>query len=171
MYDFWVHIAMTVAAFVGSPCSGRQALSTEINNTLTDVNQDTDKYHAAWHAMQAKEGSSPEEAKALWLQWVRNNMQNATANCDTRSLGSALHAVQDSFASGHAGFQQWAGGIPTIGHLIGDLAPTPDQWNQAVAASKALVAKFEQACCCKKNNPPPAAPKPRKIVGGGGRRP
>lgn len=101
--------------------------------------------NAHWHAM--RDGTSdqtPEQAEAAFDAYVSEQM----ATCTVPGLGRAMHAVQDRFASGHRGFQPWAGGIPGPRHIRGDILPSQGSLAAAVEASKRLLSEFEAKCKC-----------------------
>jgi RHS repeat-associated protein len=102
-----------------------------------------------WHAM--RDGTDPKEtvdtARDKYNNYV--NSQMAACNCD--ALAKALHAVQDSFPSGHTGFQPWDGGswffhFPGWSHLYHDMFPSAEVLTNAVDASAAMLSRYNKAC-------------------------
>jgi hypothetical protein len=67
-----------------------------------------------------------------------------------KGLARALHAVQDSAARGHKGFQPWFGGVPSKEHVAGDADPTPDEVTDAVEKSKNVLQRYKEKCTCDK---------------------
>jgi hypothetical protein len=101
-----------------------------------------------WHAM--RDGTNPREtvetARAKYLQYVQD--QVGLCSCD--GLARALHAVQDSFASGHVGFQPWYGGgpfgWPGASHLYHDMYPSDVEKSSATDASAAMLSRYNHSC-------------------------
>jgi hypothetical protein len=59
---------------------------------------------------------------------------------DLRSgdTAAAMHTIEDAYASGHAGFQYWPGGLPTLSHDYGDWFPS----NQVVGNAASAATQF-----------------------------
>jgi RHS repeat-associated protein len=90
------------------------------------------------------------EARSRWLGFIWENV----ASCTPMGLGFALHALQDSFSHGHAGFEPWDGGftkhnIPTPDHIWVDTVIDYGTFNRAVEASAELIKA--QAKLCRSN--------------------
>lgn len=92
--------------------------------------------NAFWHAMSST-ALTPEEAADAMEQYVRAAME-------TGDLAAALHALQDGFARGHAGFQIYLGRLRDLPrhHILGDWCPSSQEWNSAEGASRALIRQF-----------------------------
>ena len=103
-----------------------------------------------WHAMSdGTSGQTPAEAEVLFNNYVESQLASGTQE----GLARALHAVQDSFAGGHAGFQPWDGGstslhIPSLSHILADTFPSPATLAKAVQASKDIIDKFNSQHGC-----------------------
>jgi hypothetical protein len=100
--------------------------------------------NSAWHAMRDGKNpkATPESAKKDFDDFV--DQQWKTCTCG--GLARALHAVQDSFARGHAGFQPWSGGIPSPSHVFGDAYPSRTERSRAENASAELIRKYTRSC-------------------------
>jgi RHS repeat-associated protein len=98
-----------------------------------------------WHAMRdGKTGQSVEEAESLFNDYIARNI----AECTPEGLARAMHAAQDSAASGHRGFQPWSGGIPSPSHIRGDILPSQRSYADAIKKSKEILDRYRQACSC-----------------------
>lgn len=106
--------------------------------------QNADAEHSPWHAM-CGPGQSASEVEST----IQNMIDKAIANCDWDLLMRASHAVHDSSARGHKGCQKWNGHV-SIDHLKGDMSPTRDAYNEALANSRSLIQKFKEKCLCQK---------------------
>ena len=84
------------------------------------------------------------QAQNLW----RNYIEDELKSCTIKGLGHALHAMQDSFAPGHSGFQEWGGGIPSPEHREGDINPPASALRSALGASIDLIERYKKMCPC-----------------------
>ena len=107
-----------------------------------------DPANAHWHAMRdgTDPGSTAQGAQRAYLDYVDQSWKL----CTCLGLARALHAVQDSFAEGHAGFQPWAGGgflgLPSPSHAYHDGYPSKGERGVATAASAELIRKYKAQC-------------------------
>ena len=86
-------------------------------------------------------------ARIMWLHFILEN----ASKCTGTGLGYALHALQDHYAKGHADFEYWGGGIPSVSHLIADTGPDKENLHGAIFASADLIELFYRTCksqCC-----------------------
>jgi RHS repeat-associated protein len=107
-----------------------------------------DPVNSFWHAM--SNGLTDQPA------WLANDLFNdyvdeQIASCKTAGLARALHAVQDSAARGHQGFQPWNGGatplhVPSLSHINGDWNPSAAEKAEAVQKSKTIIQRFKETC-------------------------
>ena len=103
-----------------------------------------------WHAMSdGIEKQSPEDAQHQYDEYVSQN----ASSCDLGQLARALHAVQDSYSPAHRGFQPWKGTFRTnpfrlAWHGLQDTFAMPGTYDQAVAASAAIINAAAAACNC-----------------------
>lgn len=100
-----------------------------------------------WHAM--SDGTSrqtPQEAEKLYNSYVESNLASGTQD----GLARALHAIQDSAAEGHRGFQPWPGGIPSLDHIRDDIWPSQQSLAEAIQKTRDALNRFGGACGCKK---------------------
>jgi hypothetical protein len=139
------HSEITRQAIAGDPIfeamKGLPMQAQDVD-TLTGSQQPQNSH---WHAMcDGKAGESKEQAEAKYNKYVDEQIRT----CTPAGLARALHAVQDSAARGHKGFQCWAGGLPTRKHAAGDFFPTVAEWNDAVQKSKDLLARYKEVCPC-----------------------
>jgi len=118
---------------------------------LVDTLEGTqDPANSFWHAMRDGSNGSkqtPEMAKSKFDNYVDQSWKS----CDCAGLARALHAIQDSFAAGHRGFQPWDGGstslhLPTAAHAYHDGYPTKQEYNDAVNASVEQIKKYNKNC-------------------------
>ena len=107
-----------------------------------------DPANAYWHAMSdALTGQTPDQAQTLYLQYVDQQI----ATCTQQGLARALHAVEDSAAEGHQGFQPWDGGtygVPSWTHLMADWFPSDASVANAVEQAQYVLFQYEKTCPC-----------------------
>ena len=87
---------------------------------------------------------------------TKNYIESEMEKCTLPSLANALHAIQDGFAFGHRGEQEWKGDprqpggeswFNAIWHVIsGDLLPSS---GEARAATKSAIEQYCSKCCKK----------------------
>ena len=62
------------------------------------------------HAMRdGRQGQTGEEAEGCWAGWIERQLSTASEWNSAWHFGVAGHAIADSFAPSHAGFQPWNG--------------------------------------------------------------
>lgn len=100
--------------------------------------------NSAWHAMRDGTDSrvTPQSARREFNDFVDQQWKR----CACSGLARALHAVQDSYARGHAGFQPWSGGLPKPSHVYHDAYPSKGEYDGAVDASAGLIRKYNRKC-------------------------
>jgi RHS repeat-associated protein len=109
-----------------------------------------DAENAYWHAMSdGTHGQTSAAAETLYNKYVAENSSAGTL----QGLAQALHAVQDSVASGHVGFQPWNGGNwpfgqPSAPHIYGDFSPSQSVMDSAVAKSREILAPLNLPSLC-----------------------
>ena len=108
-------------------------------------NGSQDPENAYMHAM--RDGVSGESAEHAREQYDRF-IESEIARCTPDGLARALHAAQDSAASGHKDFQPWYGGMPSRSHLKGDFFPNGAEWSDAVQKSREVIDRYETRCQC-----------------------
>ena len=97
------------------------------------------------HAMRnGVSGQSVADAQRQYNAFIDSELNKCTLD----GLANAMHAVQDSAASGHKGFQKWNGGMPSASHLHGDFLPGDGEWQDAVQKTKQLMDRFKRRCGC-----------------------
>jgi len=98
-----------------------------------------------WHAMRdGTTGQTIVEAERLYEEYVRSNAGSGTV----AGLARAMHAVQDSAAGGHKGFQPWSGGLPSRSHARDDWTPSPESIADAINKATELLKQYGGACGC-----------------------
>jgi hypothetical protein len=98
-----------------------------------------------WHAMtNGRNGESPADAERKYNNYVDSEL----GKCTLDGLANALHAVQDSAASGHKGFQRWNGGSPSGSHMKGDFFPKPADWDDGKQKTRDLMDRYKRRCGC-----------------------
>ncbi|MCL2306842.1 MAG: hypothetical protein FWC38_01110 [Proteobacteria bacterium] len=142
LFTPWNHNDMTKAAMsgTGNSCTNLPALVALVDKLPGSQNIE----NSHWHAMRPCHGS-PEAAQRAFNSYIDASLKE----CTCEGLARALHAVQDSFARGHAGFQPWCGGTPSASHLWHDGNPSPQDRNGAINASAGLIRQFNDKCKCK----------------------
>jgi RHS repeat-associated protein len=101
-------------------------------------------FNAYMHGMRdGTVNQSVSDAKKLFNNYIDNSIAMGTMYY----LASALHAVQDSAAAGHTGFQPWNGGFPSAEHFRGDSNPSQDSINEAIQKSKDILNRFPKCGC------------------------
>jgi len=99
-----------------------------------------------WHGMSdGTSGQTPQQAEDLFNNYVDANIAAGTPD----GLARALHAVQDSAASGHKGFQPWTGGLPGPRHIKGDFLPSQASYTEAIQKSRDVIDRYNKTCGCK----------------------
>ena len=136
-----VHNEITVAALAvaGGVCLNLPADVANVD--WLDGSQNPKNAH--WHAM--RDGTNPNATPGTAQNDFNEYVSGQWKSCSCSGLARALHAVQDSFARGHAGNQPWSGGLPTPAHGYHDGYPK-DERKGAEKASADLITKFKNGC-------------------------
>ena len=72
-------------------------------------------------------------------QAFQGAQQQLIDDINSGDTSKALHTIEDAYAAGHRGFQNWPGGIPNEAHERGDWNPSlADVANAAAAATQFL---------------------------------
>jgi RHS repeat-associated protein len=100
--------------------------------------------NSAWHAM--RDGTNPAATTTSAGKAFKDFVDQQWKLCTCAGLARALHALQDSYARGHAGFQPWSGGLPTPAHAYHDAYPSRNERAGAVGASADLIRKYRAKC-------------------------
>jgi RHS repeat-associated protein len=107
-----------------------------------------DPVNSFWHAMSDGLINQP-----AWLaqDLFNDYVDTQLSSCTIEGLARALHAVQDSAARGHKGFQPWYGGstplhIPSLSHINGDWNPSAAEKTEAVQKSRGIIQRFKKSC-------------------------
>jgi len=137
-----VHNEITAAAMAlaGSPCPDLPA-----GVAMADwLPGSQDPKNAHWHAMRdgTNKNATPISAKRDYEEYV----EDQSKSCTCSGLQRALHAIQDSFARGHAGGQPWSGGLPSVSHVHHDSYPSKQERMQAVDATVKAIEKYKKEC-------------------------
>jgi RHS repeat-associated protein len=103
-----------------------------------------DTQNAYWHAM--RNGRDPTNTVSAARKAFGKYVDVESRSCTCEGLARALHAVQDSHAAGHSGFQPWNGGIPSASHIWQDATPVSREWDGAVQDSAKLIRKYQKEC-------------------------
>jgi len=140
------HSNMTREALSGDSCIDVEKLARETQDADYAPGSQAPA-NAHWHAMSdGKTGESAESARAKYEKFVDESL----AQCTLPALARALHAVQDSAADGHKGFQPWSGGLPSRSHAKADFFPSKESWAEGVQKTKDLIGRHKEKCgCCK----------------------
>ncbi|MEO8017120.1 MAG: RHS repeat-associated core domain-containing protein [Pseudomonadota bacterium] len=124
----------------GSSCSDLQQLVALVD-TLPGSQDPANSY---WHAM--RDGTNANETAATASAKYDEYVDQQWKTCICGGLARALHAMQDSFPAGHAGFQPWSGGLPSVSHVYHDGYPSPQVRSSAVNASARVIRDYEKNC-------------------------
>ena len=95
--------------------------------------------NAAWHAM--RDGTNPSVDTEVAQNNFNDFVDQQWKTCTCAGLARALHAVQDSYARGHKGFQPWSGGLPSMSHVYHDAYPSRGERSSTINASVDLMKK------------------------------
>jgi RHS repeat-associated protein len=78
----------------------------------------------------------------------KNYLDREIGTCTADGLAKALHAIQDSYAAGHSGLQNYNGQVEDLSlyHLYRDFFPTLDQAAGAILASQSAMEQFRERC-------------------------
>lgn len=125
----------------GGGCFDLEQLSTATQD-IDYESHSQDPASAYKHAMRNCRGQTAAAAEMAYNAYVDGQV----SSCTLSGLAHALHAVQDSTAPGHRGFQPWCGGVPSASHLAGDFGR--DGWNDAVIKTRELIQRFKAQCPC-----------------------
>ena len=138
------HSNMTRDALQGEKCIDVDDLAMRTQNV--DYEHGSQRPENAYkHAMRnGASGQSAADAQRQYNDYVATQL----SKCTLDGLAHALHAVQDSTASGHAGFQPWDGGVPSPAHMKGDFAPSNANWEAGKQKTRDLIDQYKKKCGC-----------------------
>jgi RHS repeat-associated protein len=111
-----------------------------------DGTQGTDSSHR--HAMCTKTKFS-HYTKEQCRRKTEEFVQSELSGCTLDGLANAIHAVQDSYAGGHAGYQTYDGLVGPI-HILQDLAPNRTHRSRMISDTNALIKAWKTTCGCRK---------------------
>lgn len=142
------HSNMTRDALAGETCVDIEDLAMRTQNVDYQRNTQSPQ-NSHRHAMSnGAAGESASDAEQRYNNYVGSQL----SSCTIQGLANALHAVQDSTAPGHRGFQAWRGGMPSFSHIGKDFAPGDAAWEDGKQQTKQLFEQFKARCgCCKKS--------------------
>jgi len=138
------HATITLGAFSGSNFSDSFAMEVMKEAVKYDFLNGTQEIDLAHTHSQSRPRQDFEEARRMSDSFV-NYQVNL---CTPRGLGWALHAIQDRYGRGHAGFSEYEGffRLGMIFHAVDDWWLSGEQKAAALAASKALIQRYQQNC-------------------------
>ncbi len=141
--------------------AGCDKLADDLGNAAYDADKgtqgpfDSHNHHMGEPAHDGEPAESTAEAQAGFETFVADQLAVGGA----AGVGTAAHAVQDGFAPGHRDFQTWNGTgyemrhnpLALTGHILADFFASPATYNDAVAATQALIeeAMKNNPCLCK----------------------
>ena len=147
LFSGYYHEQITERAEKQMGMTGFQGLPQDVSG-VDNIPHSQDPQNSYWHAMSnGLTHESPQHAEKLFDNYVTSQI----ATCTQEGLARALHAVQDSTAAGHQGFQPWSGWLHPImvaRHALGDIAPDAKNVDSAVQKSKMVIKRFEEKCPC-----------------------
>ncbi len=138
------HSILTQDALSGDACFDTNDLAMRTQN-VDYVSGSQSPANAHWHAM--RDGTSGESAIDAERRYD-NYVEEQIRSCSVDGLARALHAVQDSAARGHKGFQSWSGGVPSGSHTQSDFFPSANEWQEALQKSRDVVQRIKERCSC-----------------------
>jgi RHS repeat-associated protein len=152
LFGFPEHVSITNAALGDDTSFPGLGLNVAGVDFLPGLQDPVNSY---MHAMSdGTTGQTVAQAQALYEQYVNAQI----ASCTQLGLARALHAVEDSAASGHSGFHPWEGGIPSLSHMWGDFFPSSAAVEEATQKAREVIARFKQQCSCHKSSTSSPAP-------------
>jgi len=140
-----IHYQMTTA---GAAQAGLTSAQSEVlAQKVRDVDilpGSQDSANAYMHAM-CGPGLDTTTCERMFFEYVHHQMQECTLD----GLAKAIHAVQDSFARGHSGFQSYAGLLSVSGlHVYYDEFPTETEQKVVPQVTKDLIEEYKKQCSC-----------------------
>ncbi|WP_082541871.1 MULTISPECIES: hypothetical protein [unclassified Rhizobacter] len=133
-------ITTAAIAIAGSPCPN---LPAAVANADWFTGSQAPA-NAHWHAMRdgTNRNATVDSASRDFNEFV--DRQWKTCTCE--GLARAMHAIQDSYARGHAGFQPWSGGVPSVSHAYADAYPSKSERDGAIRAAVELIRRHQKDC-------------------------
>ena len=105
-----------------------------------------DGWASFMHAM-CSPGLSTEVCQKNWENYIRSELNK----CTKKGLARAIHALQDSYAGGHGGFQQYTDVWHlTYSHFHDDAAPTQEENVGVPIVTENIIRQWQEKCTCKK---------------------
>lgn len=102
----------------------------------SNCSQNPDAGHANTHAMSGRKPSGhPQNCQEAF----KGSQQQLADDLRSGDIPKALHTIEDSYASGHRGFQYWPGGLPSWSHEKGDWFPSYDAVGEATHAAEQFL--------------------------------
>ncbi len=138
------HATISYDAFAGSPLSKDFALEVAKEAVRFDFLNGTQEIDLAHTHSQSRPRQDSDEARKMSDSFVNYQL----SLCTLRGLGWALHAIQDRHGRGHTEFSEYQGffRIGMIFHAIDDWWLSSERKAAALAASKALIQRYQQIC-------------------------
>jgi RHS repeat-associated protein len=133
-------ITTAAIAIAGSPC---QNLPAAVANADWFPGSQAPQ-NAHWHAM--RDGTNPSATVDSARRDYNDFVDGQWKSCTCEGLARAMHAVQDSYARGHANFQPWSGGLPSVSHAHADGYPSRSEREGAINASVELIRRHGKEC-------------------------
>jgi RHS repeat-associated protein len=154
LFGFPSHVSITNSALGDDPNFPGLGLNVAGVDFMPGLQDPENSY---MHAMRdGTTGQSVGTAERLYNEYINDQV----ATCTQIGLARALHAVEDSAARGHRGFQPWTGGAPTPAHIAGDFDPTDAEVAEAVQKARDVIARFKAQCPCFNKAAPQNTPAP-----------
>jgi len=140
LFDLNQHVGITVDAALefGLPQSQAQQLGVDVAN-VDGLPGAQDPSNSHMHAMSCS-GEGRMSAQNKFIDYVNNNL----ALKNRLGLAKALHAIQDFYASGHSGFQEFGGMFEPrmIPHFYNDARPSADAVTAATIATRNALERY-----------------------------
>lgn len=133
-------ITTAAIAIAGSPCPN---LPAAVANADWFTGSQAPA-NAHWHAMRdgTNRNATVDSASRDYNEFVDGQWKT----CTCEGLARAMHAIQDSYARGHAGFQPWSGGVPSVSHAYADAYPSKNERDGAIRATVELIRRHQKDC-------------------------
>lgn len=145
LFTAGVHMRLSTEALAPSPYTAQffqDAVMWSVMADFTTGSQQIPQSHL--HGMRR-----PDESPLEAFQRMNAFIESQLGRCDAQGLGRALHAIQDTAAQGHRGFQKYTGSVGPS-HVLHDNNPSRSEYLEALNKSKNLISKFNELCSCKK---------------------
>ena len=148
LWSSLIHEGTTADAARAAGCS---KIARELGKATADVDNiegSNDPRQAYWHAMVNGDRAQDAPGRANEIQRYYNHVYRYSKSCDPKLLAFALHAVQDSYAPAHSGFQPWHNKWYEYLPHSSDLVLSPGGARGAFYDSRQIIETAKENCPC-----------------------